>query len=118
MFLTDFQIDQIADRIVAKLRPVALLPLPSVPRRLTVIDFGACCALSGESIRKKIRSRFIPREMVEGRPGGTYYVDRAALAKFNVSLEAAAERLAEHRVRIQPAFAPRANNSPVSYPLQ
>jgi hypothetical protein len=75
-----------------------------VPRRLTVVDFGVCCNLSGCVILRRIRSRFIDRKFVEGRPSGIYYVDREALVKFNVPLELAAERLAAHRAQTQPPF--------------
>ena len=77
-------------------------PIPisdAVPRRLTVIEFAACCRLAPETIRTKIRCRTINPKMVEGRPSGTYYLDRAALAGFNIPLEVAAERLAEHRAK-------------------
>lgn len=96
--LADLVVDKIEARGVLRASSRAeyvdrapLLPPALVPRRLTVEQFAVCIGKCPEVVRRRIRARFIDRQHIEGRP---YRIDRAALAKFKVPVEVAAERLA------------------------
>jgi hypothetical protein len=111
--LNDSLLERLADKIVVKLKdalsPTVAAVRSDVPRRMTVREFSACVNLCEEVVRRRIRSRFIAKEHVEGRGRGSeYYVDRGALAKFNVTLEVAAERLQAARLRWAEESAPAA----------
>lgn len=103
--LSESSLERLADLVVTKLK--RSLPAKGtasrsdVPRRMSVAEFAACVNLCHEVVRRRIRSQFIAPEHVEGRAGGSYYVDRAALAKFNVTLDVASERLEAWRHRAE-----------------
>jgi hypothetical protein len=107
--LSDSQLDYIADRIAVKLlgfeQIAAVSRRHKVPLRMTVPEFACAVHLGQEAIRQHIRSRFIPREHVEGR--ARYFIDRAALGKYRVTLEVADERLQGWREMSPPAQPPQ-----------
>lgn len=58
--------------------------------RLTIKEFAAAVQLHEEVVRRKIRTRMIPRDMVFGPP---YRISPKALAIFRVTIEDAQTRL-------------------------
>jgi len=106
--LTAEQIDLLADHLAPKVAQYVLAALslaatgattPVFIRRLTVEEFAACVEMCPEVVRRKIRSRYIPRDAVGGPP---YKIDARVLAKFGVSLELAMARLAALRAHSLP----------------
>lgn len=81
--------------------PIVETSRRDVPRRMNAELFGVCVRRSAEVVKRRIRSRFIDRKHVEGGPGVEYLIDREALAKFNVTPEVAAERLAAWKAAAQ-----------------
>jgi hypothetical protein len=107
MELSDSDIAKIAAQVSANLTgkiEAMILKMPTppaaeVPRRMTVPQFSVCVNLCREVVRRRIRSRFISPIHVEGKPRGEYWIDRAALAKFNVTQEVALQRLQAHSAK-------------------
>jgi hypothetical protein len=99
MELDDKTLDLLADKIVSRLKVVPSTDTTiagrwaEVPRRLTVPQFSACLNVCVEVVRRKIRSKIIPANLVEAQGHG-YLIDRSALPKFNITPEVAVERLA------------------------
>lgn len=78
-----------------ELQPSNVAPL-FVPHRLTVQQFAICIGKCDQVVRRRIHERFIEKAHVFGPP---YLIDRAALAKFKVTMEVAAERLSQAAAR-------------------
>jgi len=106
--LTAEEVELLADRVASKIARHVLLALgmstatpgaatpPAFIRRLTVEEFAVCVEMCPEVVRRKIRSRYIPKEAVGGPP---YKIDAGALAKFGVSRELAIARLSAWRTQ-------------------
>lgn len=94
----------VAREVAAALRIVNIPSAPTPPLApavlpmLTLADFAAVVGRHPEVIRRRIRGRRIPREMVDGPP---YRLHPKALALFAVTPDIAADRL-KARARPQP----------------
>lgn len=106
--LADRVASMVARHVLSALGMSAAIPgaatMPAFIRRLTVEEFAACVELCPEVVRRKIRSRYIPKESVGGPP---YKIDACALAKFGVSRELAIARLSAWRTQNLSPTAPQ-----------
>jgi hypothetical protein len=107
-FLEQFA-SAVADRVYDRIQSAAFSAPDAtrsiIPRRMTVAQFAICVNLCDEVVRRRIRERFIPPTLVEGRPRGQYHIDRAALDKFHVTPAVALERLQAHQAEQTPQSA-------------
>lgn len=99
---------QVADELMTKLGLAPGQPpttaAPGIRRKLNVDEFAFVAQHAPAVIRRKIRGKVIPEELVSGPP---YLIHPNALKKFAVTPEIATQRLQEYE-SLHPKEAPAA----------